>query len=780
MHFRSFLKVYRIVVIFFLLCVLEYSSTFGQPTKPLGNLLNVTVVGNKTTEASVVVLSSGLKQGMEINAEDIQRAVRQLWALDVFSDIRILLDHRTADGIFLTIKVEEYPRLEKTIIEGNKKLKTDEIEKEINFFRGQVINPSLIAKARKQLLNVYAGKGYTLARLDFKTENVEKEDRVILKIHVIEGKKVKIKTIQFHGNNIFANKTLRKQMKDTKQHWFLGGGDFNPQKYSDDQGNLLAYYRKNGYLDAEILRDSLYYDAEKKDMFIDIWVNEGTCYYVGNITWEGNTLFHVRILESLMELKSGNVFNQEKFEKSVQEKIGGAYYDLGYIYANITPQETIRGKDTVDVHFAILEGNPVKIRQIFISGNTRTKDRVIRRELRVRPGDVFSKELLMRSHRELMMLNYFANVTPDVVTIPNDNSNLDLSFKVEEKSTDTANLSAGYSELDKLIGNVGLGMNNLFGNGQRLTLDWNFGRYYRSFNLGFTEPWFLSAPTLIGADVYDIKRDAYYVGYSQISQGASLRFGRRLRWPDNYFRGDWIYKVDRTKLGDFSESMIQANPNNITKEKWPQTSSGITQIISRNSLDQPEFPTRGSSFSLTTEVTGGPFGGNVGYHKHVFSAEYFVPTFFSKLILLSRVQMGFMNFLTKNDSIISYLDYFFMGGSGMSRSTPLRGYDDPLVNGSYYSEGGKTMFKTTLELRFPIINQPTMYGLFFAEAGNTWADLQHTDPFDLRRSVGVGARIFMPMVGMIGFDYAYGFDHFDDYGVRKGVWKPHFVFGRSF
>jgi outer membrane protein insertion porin family len=759
-----------------LIMVLSCAMVFAQ-TKQIGTLLNLTISGNKTAEAGVIKLSSSLKEGTEVTDDDLQHAVKQLWALGIFSDIRILLDHRTPDGVFLTIRVEEYPRLEKTVVDGNHKMKTDEVEKEIGFFRGQVINPSQIAKAQKQILKAYGGKGYTLAKADFKTEKADRDDRIVLKIHIEEGRRVQIKKIQFHGNGHFSNKTLRKQMKDTKENRLWGGGDFDTQKFTDDKDKVLAFYRKHGHLDAEMENDSLYYDVEKKDMFIDLWVKEGPCYYLGKVTWEGNKLFPNQALEALLQMQTGDVFNQEKFEQALQEKIGGAYYDLGYIYAGITPQETIRGGDTVDVRFMINENNPVKIRKILITGNTRTKDRVIRRELRVKPGDVFSKDMLMRSHRELMMLNYFANVTPDVV--PVDDSNLDVSFKLEEKSTDTANLSAGYSELDKLIGNVGLGMNNLFGNGQRLNLDWNFGRYYRSFNLGFTEPWFHSTPTVIGANIYQIKRDPYYIGYSQQSLGATLSFGKRFTWPDNYFRGDWSYRIDKTSLGDFSGEIILINPNNIVNEPWPQVSSGVTQVISRNSLDQPEFPTRGSLFSLTTEFAGGPFGGNVGFHKHVFSAEYFVPTFIPKLILLSRVQTGFMNFLTKKDSLISYLDYFFMGGSGMSQATPLRGYDDPLVNGSYYNEGGKTMFKTTMELRFPILPNPTMYGLLFAEAGNTWSDLRHTDPFDLRRSAGIGARIYMPMVGMLGFDYAYGFDHYKD-GNRYGVWKPHFVFGRSF
>ena len=259
----------------------------------------------------------------------------------------------------------------------------------------------------------------------------------------------------------------------------------------------------------------------------------------------------------------------------------------------------------------------------------------------------------------------------------------------------------------------------------------------------------------------------------------SFRLGRRFSWPDNYFRGDWIYRIDQTELGDFSDYYIELNPNNIVNEDWPLTSSGITQIISRNSLDQPEFPTRGSKVSLSTEITGGPFGGNVAYHKYIFSAEWFMPTFTQKLILLTRAQCGFLDRLTKSGSI-PYLEYFFMGGSGLSRSIPLRGYDDPLAGGGYSEWGGRTMLQATVELRFPIISQPTMFGLVFAEAGNTWLDLANTDPFGLKRSVGVGARIFMPMVGMIGFDYAYGFDHVDEYGRKYGTWKPHFVFGRGF
>ena len=766
------------ILAFYVLLLGLFCELMGQQSQ-LGKLISLSVSGNQTSEAAIVKMSSGLKEGQDIAWEDLQKAVKQLWALRIFSDIEIILDRRTPEGLFITIKVEEYPKLERLVIEGNKKIKKDDIEKEIGFFRGQVVNPHQIANAKKNLLKVYAEKGYTLAAIETKTFESEREGRAVIQFNINEGKKVQIKQIRFFGNAVFDDGKVRKQMKDTKEDRWYRGADFDKDKYEADKLKILSFYRDSGYRDAEILKDSLYYDIEKKDMFIDIWLREGRLYYIGEVTWEGNKLFSDERLLSQLEFKENDVFSQEKFDKSIQEKIGGLYYDYGHIYAQINPKEMLRGQDqdTLDIHFVINEGDPVKIRRIEITGNTRTKDRVIRRELRIRPGDTFSKELLMRSSRDLMVLNYFSNVIPNV--LPVDEENMDLSFKVEEKSTDTANLSAGWSELDRLIGSIGLGMNNLFGNGQRLNLNWNFGRFYRSVNLGFTEPWFMNTPTLIGVSIYDTKRDPFYIGYSMRRRGITLQLGKRFSWPDNYFRGDWIYRLDETELGDFSEYYQEVNPNNIVNEDWPLTSSGITQIITRNSLNHPEFPTQGSRVTFSTEVAGGPLGGNVGYHKHVFRAEFFLPTFTTKLVLLARAQAGFIGTLTKSGRV-PYLELFFMGGSGLSRSIPLRGYDDPLAGGRYYSEGGRSMLQTTVEIRFPIIPNPTLFGLIFAEAGNTWRDLDNTDPFDLRRSVGIGARLFMPMVGIVGFDYAYGFDNIDEYGRKYGAWKPQFVFGRGF
>ncbi|MDZ7372863.1 MAG: outer membrane protein assembly factor BamA [candidate division KSB1 bacterium] len=735
-------------------------------------ILGVSVEGNRTTEAEIIRTSSGLYPGRSITGDDIQKAIRQLWAMDLFSDIEILLDREVSEGAYLTIRVKEYPRLESYTVEGNKKLKKKEVEDALDLYRGQVVSPRRLKRAQVKLEKLYRDKGFLLATVRMDTARAT-ESTVHLRVTIEEGRKVQIKKIDFVGNQTFSDAKLRKQMKGTKEDRWWRGADFDRKKYEEDLEKVLEFYRNEGFRDAEIVSDTLWYSEDRSGLFITVTVHEGRRYRFGKITWEGNRIFPTQLLEAQLGFKQGDVYSAEKLHKAVFEKIGGLYYDSGYIFANITPRETPADSDVVDVHFLINEGEPVHVRKIHIAGNTKTKDKVIRRELRIRPGEVFSRDALIRSQREVFMLNYFSNVVPEVKTV--DNENVDLVIKVEEKSTDTANMSAGYSERDKIIGMIGVSMNNLFGNGQRLSFDWNFGRFYRSFQISFTEPWLFDTPTLAGFSIYDLKRDPYYVPYRQRSQGASVRVGRRFRWPDIYFRGDWIYRIDRTELSDFSQSIIELNPNGIVTQEWPLVTSSVTHILSRNSLDRPEFPTRGSEMSLSVEYAGGPLGGNVSFLKYIFSSDWFVPSFLN-LVFYSSFQAGYIQTLGRRG--LPYLEYFFMGGNGMSQAIPLRGYEDPLATYSA-QEGGRAMMKYTFELRVPIAPNPTIFALAFAEAGNTWPTLASVDPYRLRRSVGIGARMFMPMIGVIGFDYGYGFDVDPVTGVRSG-WKPQFVFGRAF
>jgi len=737
----------------------------------------ISVDGNVTADANFVKLNSGLAENENVTGEDIQKAIKQLWSLNLFSDIQVLLDREVNNSVYLTIKVVEYPRLERIELQGNKKIKKKDLEKQLDFYRGQVLGPQEIERAEKKVRKLYEEKGYLLAQVKSSVLDGARPGKRILRLKIDEGNKVVIEGIRFHGNQFVKNGKLRKQLKGTKENGFLffGGGDFDREKYDEDLKNVVAFYRKEGFREAEVVRDSISYGPQKKEMFIDIWVDEGIRYYFGNITWEGNELYKEDRLADYLDFKKGDVYNKEKIQKAVFERVGNLYYDAGYIFARVTPQETPVGLDTVDIHFRVVEGNAVKINKINITGNTKTKEKVIRRSLRIRPGDTFSREALVRSQREIFVLNFFGDVRPDVQPISDEK--VDILIDVEEKSTQTANMSAGFSERDKLIGSLGMTMNNFLGNGQTLSFDWNFGRAFRSFQVGFTEPWFLDTPTLVGINVFDTKRDSRFVGYDQHSTGMSLRMGRRLSWPDNFFRADWIYRYDRTNLSNFVDALKNSRA---AQQQWPLTTSGLTQIISRNSLDRPEFPTSGSRFSLSTELAGGPMGGNVSFHKHILKNEWFTPAFLN-FVLFNNFQAGYIDGFGNDLDNIPFLELFFMGGEGLSRSIALRGYDDPLSGGRFLGTGGKVMFKYSTELRIPISPNPTIFGLTFAEAGNTWESLGKTDIFDLRRSAGVGLRIFMPMLGIIGFDYAYGFDNIDPLtGEKFGEWKPHFVFGRSF
>ncbi len=385
---------------------------------------------------------------------------------------------------------------------------------------------------------------------------------------------------------------------------------------------------------------------------------------------------------------------------------------------------------------------------------------------------------MQRSQRELTMLDYFSKVEPKFNLIPGNTEKINLEYNVEEKSTDVANMSAGVSQLDGLIGALGVTMNNFFGRGQRFNIDWQFGKIYRSFQIGFTEPWLLGTPTLAGFSIFDTKRGGEYYGFDWRNRGASLHLGRKFKWPDNFSRGDWIIQLVENKVSNIRPELV------LEAGLYGQTSNGVnfTQILTRDSRNNPEFPTRGSVFSLTTEYSGGVLGGNENFHRHIVEVQRYVP-FLKILVLYDSFMFGYLNGF-RSDSYIPPLDRFFMGGTAFTVGTPLRGYDDRMVGPltEYgYAIGANTALKWTTELRFPIMPNPMIFGLFFAEAGNTWKNIQNTNPFDLRRSAGFGFRVFMPMMGLLGMDIGYGFDHFNTVtNKRKGMWKFHFQFGKYF
>jgi len=451
-------------------------------------IASITVEGNRTAEASTVRLNSGLMVGQEIMGEDLQKAVKNLWSIGIFSDVKIIVTNQTYEGIDLLIEVEEYPTLRKIELIGNEEFDSEDIEKEIVVYRGMRVSSYKISKIKQNIKKMYMDEGFLLAEIDIDTIQVE-NGIVNLRINLNEGEEVQVETIRFHDNKVIDEDDLKDAMEDINEDSWWRSADFDQKKYQADLERVLAYYREEGYRDAEILRDSISYSEDRTDMYIDIWVYEGNKYSFGDINFSGNTIFSKEELIYALDIRKGDSYDQKKYNEGITERLQKMYYNQGYLFAQIQPQEYPVGKDTLNVTFNITEGHVVSIKEINIAGNTKTHEKVIRREFRLQPGDVFNSERLERSIRDVTILNYFTSVLPNVLLIEDDNKHVNLEVTVEEKSTDMANMSAGYSQRDGLIGSLGLAFNNFSlshpfsgGDGQRLTFDWQFGKIYRSIS----------------------------------------------------------------------------------------------------------------------------------------------------------------------------------------------------------------------------------------------------------------------------------------------------------
>jgi len=777
-----------------LLVVARHSS--AQPTPDVYRILGISVEGNRSGDPSAIIANTGLKVGDEISipGEQARQAIQRLYNLRLFSDIQILIENRTQDGVFLLIRVKENARLERVESKGNDEFSDEDIQKKVGLIRGQIVTAYDLSTVVRTLKREYETEGYLNASIAPKLVSVsDTTSRVVLAIDIDEGPQVKVDAIRFHGNSVYDDGDLRGEMKETSERawWkFWASNKFDKKKYAEDKDLILGFYRKNGFRDAEILSDSISFDASKKYMSLDLYVYEGPQYRIRDITWEGNTVYPAELLTARLGFLKGDVFDQEKFQQNLfrneaETDVSSLYSDNGYLYVRIEPEERVVPGDSLDIVFHVREGNQFRIGRVLISGNTKTYEKVIRRELFTKPGDYFSRQLIIRSVRQLSQLNYFnpEKVKPDVR--PVDDKTVDLEYDVEEKSSDTFNMSVGYSGAFGFNGGLGLAFNNFSlseplkgGGGQVLTFDWQFGvsNYYRTFSIGFQEPWMFDTPTLFGFNIYDT-RQAYYADLRY--RGASIRIGRRFKWPDIYFRGDWTVRFQQNEYYPFSGT--SSLYDYIYEGK--STQFGVTQVISRNSTDSPIFPSRGSSFALSTEVNGGPiFPGTARYHKHVFNADWFVPIMnSSRFTFMVSSQVGMVFGFEKN-AYIPYQDLFYMGGTGLGQFfvTPLRGYEDRTIGPAEGRLGGKAMLKHTAELRFALaINPIPIYTLAFAEAGNVWLDHTVMDPLDLRRSAGLGIRLLINPIGLIGFDYGYGFDAAVPGSAPPG-WKFHFQFGKSF
>lgn len=797
----------------------QEQSINNAPKKELYTVTAISFSGLQSLSEQELTASIPLKvmDKITIPGTELSGALQYLWKLQLFSDITVEKNDLGQNNIALKFTVTELPALDQVTFSGNSKLNSEDLKKTAALVTGKKISPQELLTAANKIEKSYAAKGYLTAEAKFKLEESGK-NQVKALFSITEGPKVSIEKITFHGNTAFSQKKLRGVFKETNQNsWWrkiFGTPKLDNEKFGEDKNLLVEFYRDNGYRDARIVSDAISYTDDKKGLFLDIYLEEGLKYHIRNITWTGNAkaFATTEILDRTFRIKQGDLYSpkliQERLNFSQDNSdVSSLYLDRGYLSFKTNIEEQIIKPDQVDLVITMNEGEQFQFNTILIKGNTKTKDHVIRRELYTVPGDMFSRKNVVRSIRELSMLNYFdpQQITPDIQ--PNqENNTVDMTYNVTEKQTDTFNASVGYSG-SGLTGALGVTFSNFslqdifnreaykplpHGDGQQLGLQWQFGSYnYSTLSLSFTEPWAFGGPTAVGFSAFKTHR-SYYFDTNDVNNatnidqyGTTLSIGRRLTWPDDYSSVNWKLKYLHSE-GGFLSFVDYTDPNAPVKAD----EFSITQTLSRNSIDSPLYPRRGSKNWIMAELAGGPLPGTVDFYKFTESSSFYFPIT-KDVIWNVAMQHGYLSTFSKSD-YIPYTEYFYMGGTGMSSlpTIPLRGYDDRSLGsqlGGYSSTSsslyaGTIYSKFTSELRYPFTLSPSIsiYGLVFAEAGGLWENAQAVDYSKLKKSAGLGLRLYLPIIGQIGLDYGYGFDAVESIPLKtKQGWSFMFSFGSA-
>lgn len=768
-------------------------------------ILGISVEGNSITEAQTILGLAGIYQGDKIkypgDIERFQTAIKTLWKRNQFQEIRIVVDRIVDDGVFLKIIVKELPRLRNIVIAGNNKLKEKELLTAVAKTKGDVINNYELNLIEKRIKNTYTEEGLQYAKVNVELVVTESSKFVDLQININEGRKFYAKSVEFAGNKYFTNKQLESVFDDThvKKWWqFWRSAKFNPEKYESDKKLLSDFYNKNGFVNFVLEGDTLIFDEDKSEVFVRVFVNEGQKFYLRNITFNGNTLYTTEQMLPRLDMKKGDLMNMEKFEFNLygnqnQTDITSMYMDNGYLQANLKPDYK-QDNDSMDVGISVFEGERYKNGKINIEGNTRTLDKVVRRELYTLPGDYFDRSAIIKSIRALGLIGHFnpEALQPDVSPSKDEPNTVDVTYKVEERSNDQLNLSFGYAGVWGLMINLGVSFNNFClwepfrsGAGQTLTASIDVGNWnmYRTFSIGVMEPWLFDRPTSVGFNLFH-----QYTNYSpwNLSRtGANINFGRKFRWPDDYFRANWSWRTQYNDIKEGSSNYYRPG------RYWE---NNLTQTISRTNWNHPFSPSVGSSFAIVSSISLGAIGvGTTDFFKNEIKYSFVSPILShkgkDKLIFYVESLLGYLTGLS-SDTAMSPVELYHMGGNGLGVYSiiPLRGYDDD-VFGQFWDvkdartyTGGKMAAKVTAELRFNVLLDPMpVFVYLFAEAGNLWRDIRYINPNDLRRSAGIGAKFMIPQIGPIGFSYGYGFDNpspiTTNFNLKPSGWKFTFHLG---
>lgn len=781
---------YKFLFFTILILMLFSLKSFSQDFEATYKIANLSVKGNKVYDTRTIIAYSGLKENMEIAipSDETRDAIKRLWKLGLFSNISLNVEKKFGKDVYLVFEVEELPRIDNVEIIGNDHFSESEIKEKIGLTAGEVVSEQKLKDVEYNLGLNYAEDGYALAEVKIdKLISANNEARIRVRIN--EGKKLTVKKIDFEGNIDVSDDDLYKALGNTSEKvwWkFWEGAGFDKAKLEEDKKLIVEYYKELGYKDAEVIDSEFKLSPDKEDVYLVVRVREGRKFVINNIEIEGNKIYTDDAIMLRLDMKKGDIYNMKKFSQNLygneaETDVSSLYLDNGYLGFQADVTDKTIGLDKVDVNIKITENNQYKLGLISFEGNDKTKDKVLRRELYTIPGEFFNRGNVKRSMQQLNALNYFnpEKLNQDI-SLAND-STVNIKYIVAERSSDQFNASIGYSGSFGITGALGLTFNNFDvmepfsgGGGQALNFSWQFGEAgtYRTFSIGLSEPWFLNTPTLLGFNVFD-SRTRYT--YDVQETGGIVNIGRRFKWPDDFFRGDWAVKYQETNVLDGGGYYQTGRRNQFS----------LRQIISRSTVFDPVFPLTGTKFSNTTEISGGPFlPGNTEFVKNIFTAETYTPLVRNtKFVLYSTFNFYYVNPLG-DDRYLPPTELFYMGGNGLAYNTiPLRGYEDRDVgprNAVGNSIGGKVAIKYGVEVRYPLSLDPfPIFVLVFAEAGNVWSDFAKVDPFELKRSVGFGTRLMLPAVGLIGFDFGYGFD-------RKSVDREdpkllfHFQFGRGF
>jgi outer membrane protein insertion porin family len=734
-------------------------SAFGAAlAAPAGS---ITTEGNSFVSDSLIIRTLGIAPGTPVSREIIAQGIRGLFSLGYFSGVEVEIDS-TSGAADLRVIVTENRLLSDYGFEGLDHLNEGVLRDSLMLFPGQTISSSDIEQARQTILRMLAEKHRHMATVGTRWEPADSGGRSMLVFEIVEGPDVRVGEIDFSGNTVFDDSDLRGEMK-TKQDSFWRSGRLRESDFQEDLGKVERYYRDRGYPDARVLGVQRSMLPDGRHLRIEIEVLEGRHYDVGEVVFSGNANIPDSILQAAVTLQSGDEYRISRFETSL-DRIYEIFQDKGYFYAGVEPTfspDTTAG--TMGVNFAVTEGDRAHIRRIDILGNTRTMDNVIRRELLVRPGDLFSRAALVRSLRNVYYLNYFDNVVPDFGRIEGT-PDVDLIISVDEKSTGKAGFGAGYGASEGFNGFLELGETNLFGRGQTVAINYEFSKTRHDVQLSYTEPWFRDTPLSLGGELFHTTstRDEY----DRTRTGGAVTVGRPLPWID-YTSASVRYLLERTNIYDITEDSTSFYYS-LRDTDWPQWTSSIQFRLSRDSRDRQVFPGEGSQNVGTAEFAGGILGGSIGFSKYLIDSSWYIPTTW-RFIFMLRARAGLLASL--DGKTPPAYELFELGGTGFYG---IRGYESRSIGALEGLEtvGGRSMLIFTAEYRLRVIDQIQLSAFF--DAGETWSSISALDLGNLRRGAGLGFRIEVPMLGVMGLDYAYGFD-----GPERG-WEPHFQFGADF